>query len=348
MRDRSPPSPETLAALGLSGAALEAFASGLVNESWLVTAGDGARCVLQRVNAIFPPAINDDIDAVTRHLAAKGLVTPRLMPLRGGKRWLELDGAVWRLMSYVPGVTYERLHNAKQAYQAGALLGRFHAGLSSLDHEFANARLGVHDTAQHLARLEGTLETHADHRSHADARKLANGILVLGAELPALPAAPDRAVHGDPKLSNIVFDPDGVEALCLIDLDTLARMPLVLELGDALRSWCNIEGEDDPGARFSIVAGQAALFGYAETSRDFISIAEWQAIPVGVLTIAVELAARFCADALNERYFAWDQSRYGSCSEHNLARAAAQLALATDIHHQWSALSAATAEAFDF
>ena len=38
------------------------------------------------------------------------------------------------------------------------------------------------------------------------------------------------------------------------------------------------------------------------------------------LTITVELAARFCADALRERYFRWDERRYASASAHNQAR----------------------------
>jgi hypothetical protein len=43
------------------------------------------------------------------------------------------------------------------------------------------------------------------------------------------------------------------------------------------------------------------------------------------MTIMIELAARFCADALNESYFAWDPVRFPSRSEHNRVRAEGQL-----------------------
>ena len=51
-------------------------------------------------------------------------------------------------------------------------------------------------------------------------------------------------------------------------------------------------------------------------------------------TILVELAARFCADALNESYFAWDARRYASRGEHNEVRAKGQLAVLRSLDAQ--------------
>src|SRR2546423_576438 len=64
---------------------------GLINKTFLVTTG-GARYVLQRVNPIFDPAIHENIRAVTERLAARGLVTPRLLPTREGGLFLDLAG----------------------------------------------------------------------------------------------------------------------------------------------------------------------------------------------------------------------------------------------------------------
>ncbi len=117
-------------------------------------------------------------------------------------------------------------------------------------------------------------------------------------------------MHGDPKISNLMFAASSGRALCLIDLDTLARMPVALELGDALRSWCNPATEDATNARFVREYFEAAVGGYAAAAQGFLTDNEWRAIPLGTLTITVELAARFCADALRERYFGWDSRRY--------------------------------------
>jgi Ser/Thr protein kinase RdoA (MazF antagonist) len=137
-------------------------------------------------------------------------------------------------------------------------------------------------------------------------------------------------VHGDPKLNNIVFGKDGT-ARCLIDLDTLSRMTIPVELGDAFRSWCNPTGEDVVAARFDLSLFEAAIGGYARETRGFLTPAEIAAIPGAVETIALELAARFCADALEESYFGWNRVRFPSASAHNLHRARSQLALGQSI-----------------
>jgi len=340
------PSPAVLNALGLSDAMVTVISDGLINDSWRVRAADGSQRVLQRVNGMFSPRINEDIDRVTRHLARKGLTTPRLVPTPGGKLWLEQDGAVWRLMTYIPGITREALESTEQAGAAGALLARFHQALSDLDYAFVNARLGVHDTARHLAALRSALAEHSDHDRYADVEPLAEAILTLAEELPQLPACPDRIVHGDPKISNIVFDAATHEAVCLIDLDTLAPMPIILELGDALRSWCNPRGESAASAALSLPLLRGAVGGYAGAAPGFLSETEWRAIPAATLTITVELAARFAADALVEDYFHWDRQRYGSASEHNHARARSQLNLARSTRARLGEIEAAVAAAF--
>ncbi len=325
------PPPAVLAAFGLLPHALHPAGSGLINLSWYATGADGAQCVLQRVNPIFPAGINADIAAVTARLAARGLLTPRLVPTTAGRLWLEVDGAVWRVLTRIPGRTCDALATARQAGEAGGVLARFHRALRDYDAPFRNARLGVHDTAAHLLALEHALTVHADHRHAARIRPLADELLALGRARPQLPPTPDRVVHGDPKVSNIVFDADSDRALCLIDLDTLSRMPVALELGDAIRSWCSPSPEDAAEAALSLPLFEAAMLGYAQAADGLLTTSEVGAIVDAAFTITLELAVRFCADALNECYFGWDATRYDSAGAHNLARAKNQLALANTL-----------------
>jgi hypothetical protein len=74
--------------------------------------------------------------------------------------------------------------------------------------------------------------------------------------------------------------------------------------------------------------------------------AEWSAIPLGALTISVELAARFCTDALRESYFGWNRTRYESASAHNQARTRGMLQLAAGIEAELGELQDFTARAF--
>ena len=342
------PEPPVLEAYGLSGAAAVRIDSGLINQTWQITAADGRQFVLQRVSSVFPGAVNDDIEAVTAHIAAVGLATPRIVPTRDGRIWIDVpgDGGSWRLMTWIEGDSRDSLSDPSQAFEAGRLLGRFHRAVAGLRHRFANPRLGVHNTARHLANLRTALQTHRDHARFADIEPLAAEILTQAAQLPELPSTPDRIVHGDPKINNMLFDSSTGAGVALVDLDTVGYMPLPLELGDAFRSWCNLAGENDRSGIFSPALFRGALQGYRDQVTGWITPAEIGALVPATLTIIVELAARFCADALNESYFGWDSQRYSSRSEHNQVRAAGQLTLGSSLRDQFESLEQIVSETF--
>ncbi len=342
--DLVPPT-AVLAAFNLEPRSLLRATSGLMTPTWYASARRGAAVVLQRVNPIFSPEVNVDIAAVTEHLAGKGLLTPRLVPTRDGALWLEHEG-VWRVLTRIEGVCLDALERPAQARAAGCIVAEFHRAVSDLEHRFRNRRLGVHDTAKHLRTLRNALVEHRAHRHFDVIEPLAERVLEAAAALPPLTESRDRIVHGDPKISNLLFAREADRALCLIDLDTLAHMPVALELGDALRSWCNPATEDAASARFVRPLFEAAVEGYAEAAQGFLTPAEWSAIPRGALTITVELAARFCTDALHESYFGWNRARYESASAHNQARTHGQLLLAEGIRAELPSLEDFTERVF--
>lgn len=316
---------DVLAAYGFGAASVEPIPIGLINATYLVRDETGApAAVAQRLHPVFGAEVNRDIDAITAHLDAKGLYTPRVLRTARGALWLERDDGVWRLLSFVEGVTVERVDHRDRARNAGQLVGRFHRALDDLEHAYAFRRLGVHDTAAHLERLRG----HVADATHAEATELGRQILEAAAALPPLGELPERHCHGDLKISNVMFAPgDTYEALCLVDLDTLAPQTIAYELGDALRSWCNRSGEDVTAAAVDLDILEAAMQGYASGARGLLDETEIDSIVTGLHTVCVELAARFCTDAFEDRYFGWDATKYASRVEHNLVRARGQLAL---------------------
>jgi thiamine kinase-like enzyme len=164
-------------------------------------------------------------------------------------------------------------------------------------------------------------------QSRADVDALADDILSEAADLFDFSDLPRRPCHGDLKISNVLFAENSHEALCLIDLDTNAMQLIAYELGDALRSWCNPNAEDAEQPEVSLDILAAAMRGYAASAGDLLSTVEQRSISKGFVTIPIELAARFCADAYEDSYFGWDESRYPSRRAHNLARARSQLRL---------------------
>ncbi len=132
----------------------------------------------------------------------------------------------------------------------------------------------------------------------------------------------------------------------MIDLDTLTHMPLPLELGDAFRSWCNPAGEDTPKGQFSLNMFAAGFNGYASEAGGFIKPEERSTVVSATRTIMLELAARFCTDALAEAYFAWNPAKFASRSEHNRIRAQGQLAIYRSLTDQAGEAEQLVAQAF--
>ncbi|MCA9493351.1 MAG: phosphotransferase, partial [Myxococcales bacterium] len=220
-----------------AGAVVERAAGGLINHTWWVRGADAIPLgVLQQLNtAIFRPEVHEDIEAVTSHLHARGLATPRLVRTRaGGLFHLSEDGRCFRVLTVIGDRTIDKLQDPADAREAGALVGRFHRAVRDLDWSFRMVRPGAHDTPAHLRGLREAVLTHRDHRLWPDVRELAEELDLGWRSWRGPRNLPRRVIHGDLKISNILFDEaDPREARCLIDLDTVGRMPLWMELGDA-------------------------------------------------------------------------------------------------------------------
>ncbi|MBA3391747.1 MAG: phosphotransferase [Deltaproteobacteria bacterium] len=323
---------DVLAAYGWQSADLAAVPGGLINATYAVRVGGEPVAVVQRLHPVFGGAVNLDIEAVTAHLAARGLTTPRLVRTLDGAPWVDHKGRIWRGLTWVDGVTVHHVPGVDWAEAAGELVGRFHRAVADLEHAYAFTRAGVHDTAAHLERLRVLVEAGGD----AEHVALGRQILEAAATLPAMPAVPQRHCHGDLKISNVLFaippspfptNPRPVRGHCLVDLDTVGLSTFAFELGDAMRSWCNPRGEDAGTVSFDLAVFAAAIRGFLRVAGAIVTRDERMSIVVGLETVCLELAARFAVDVFRDEYFGWDASRFPTRRAHNLVRAAGQLAL---------------------
>jgi len=315
---------------GFYGARLVPIDTGLINSTYSLDTTDGKAVILQRLHPVFSPQVNMDIAVITEHLAQRGMITPRLLPTKAGDLWMKAQDGIWRAQTRLPGVSHRYLSGPAMAREAGRLVGSFHVALKDLDYQYQSARMHVHDTPVHLDRLRQALNAQVGHRLYPRVATLSETLLREADGLVRLEELPLRHAHGDLKISNLLFD-DQDRGLALIDLDTLTHMNWPLEMGDALRSWCNPRKEDEIPASLNLGFLEAALAGYRDCATELVTKQEWESLIPGLARICLELSARFLADALNEAYFGWNAKAYPGRGEHNLARGTAMWTLYLDV-----------------
>ena len=302
-------------------AQLSPMEGGLIHQSYLVVGslegGEGPRYVLQGLHhKLSGDAILSDHAAVSEHLKGAGLLAPA--PVRS------LDGALavsdpkdarrrWRLLEYIPGVTiFGRSASVEEALIAGGALADFHQAMMSFSGRLRSTHPG-HDTAHHLQALRDAFqaapsELQREYGARCEVLAARLESLILPEELPR------SIVHGDPKLTNFRFEE---RSATLIDLDTCALHTRLVDLGDALRSWC--AGPEDQRGSVSWLRAEAFLEGYLSRAPA-LSPLERVWLPRCAETITLELCARFTRDIFEDSYFAYDSGRYESRRAHNHAR----------------------------
>ncbi len=313
-----------LRAFGRSGA-LRYVESGLVNRTWAV--GAPPQFALQLVHARFRDADNAHIEAVARRLRSGGLPTPEL--IRAGDGALSFagpDNRRWRLLTWLDGDVHAQAPSADHIRSAAALFARFHDILFGSPEGMNLPPTDFHDTDAYMRHLATLIETRPD----TEVGPVAESILALWRTWQDATVTPRRPGHGDPKLPNVIFRPGSADALAMIDLDTLAQYGLDDELGDAIRSCCNPRGEDADDGEIDTALFTAFVRGYVGRSET-MTPDERRSIVHGVGRIALELAARFCADAIECRYFAWNPAVAPTARDHNLYRARGQLHLSQQV-----------------
>ncbi len=312
---------------GIEAPTATAVEQGWIHHTWRIDAG-GRSWVLQELNPIFSLGVHGNIEAVTERLADRGVETPRLARTKEGALYADLgDRGRFRLMSWVDGSAFDTCEDPRLAASAGRLVADFHTALDGLEHDFEPLGFAFHETERYFAELASALRECRGHRLHAEVASLAAEIEALSGSWEPFGPLPERVVHLDLKFNNILFrgEPAAEEACCLIDLDTLSRRPLWIEMGDAWRSWCNRRSEHESEAEYAPEIFEASAGAWLEGIGFELGRTERESLAHAVERISVELASRFAADALRESYFGWNPDIFESAGAHNLSRARGQL-----------------------
>ncbi len=296
--------------------------AGLVHETFAIKTDQG-QYIIQKLHPVLASrAIGEDFLAVTEFLRSQNFLSPVCVRTKNGSVLSIVKNDVWRMQTKLPGQTIHVVQDLAMAREAGEIYARFHSVMDRMDYRFKSKKI-LHETE----KVYGAFGKATKGCKVDEVEKVAKEIDFIRRELPRffLPSdLPLRVIHGDPKISNILFDRKG-KARAIIDLDTCNRRPLLVELGDAFRSWCG-GAEDDPKNAFSIPRFRAAWKGYEVGAQGFMTAKERKLVPKAIGTITLELACRFLTDYFADNYFGWDPKRYPSRRAHNLARCRGQIA----------------------
>ncbi len=339
---------------------IEPLAGGHINDSFVLTctAGDDTeRFILQRINErVFPRPhdVVENIRRVTEHIRAalrrSGIAdidrrVLTLLPTRTGAYAVAVGGGVWRLVRYIDGARApQAVGTPRQAEQAGRAFGAFQRLLADYDGprlvetipDFHNTplrfealdRVVAEDPCQRVRHCRAEIAFVRDRRALA-------GVLL---EAHRAGRIPERIVHNDAKISNVLLDADRDEWLCVVDLDTVMPGLSLFDFGDMVRSMTSPSAEDERdlsrvAVRPELLAALAR--GYLAEAAAFLTPTERGHLLTAGKLITLEQAVRFLADYLaGDRYYR--TTRPGQ----NLDRCRTQIRLIESLESQQDALDA--------
>ncbi len=337
---------------------VQSFGSGNINDTFLVSLLEleTKPFILQRINThVFrePKLVMQNIRIYGDHvrdrlqkypLERRWEVPQVLLTEQGLDYWQTENGEFWRSLSFIEGSqSIDVIANTIQAREVGYALGTFHHLVSDLaPARLADTLAGFHITPRYLQQYQEVL-----HKSNLNECKMMRspeldyclkfvsdrrGLVNILEDAKSKGKLALRTMHGDPKVNNILFDRQTNLAVSVIDLDTVKSGLVHYDIGDCLRSSCNLAGEETEqweDVRFEIELCENLLQGYFAIARSFLTEADYAYIYDAIRVITFELGLRFLTDYLAKNiYF------HVKYPEHNLWRSLVQFRLVESIEAQ--------------
>jgi Ser/Thr protein kinase RdoA (MazF antagonist) len=338
---------------------VRAYGKGNIHDTYLVTVDSmkEVHFILQRINTkVFchPELLMANMRVVTEHVRQRlhdaslqsqcRWEMPRVLPAQDGKDlWIDQDGSCWRAISFIEAAQpFDTVQDVEHAGEIGFALGMFHHLLADLPSDrLVDTLEGFHIAPRYLRHFDDVMarscpESTPEVRYALEFIDRRRDVVDVLEQAKAQGKLSLRAIHGDPKVNNIMMDTATRRAVAMVDLDTVKPGLIHYDIGDCLRSCCNPLGEDlEQWERvtFEPEFCRAILKGYLSLGRGFLAESDYAYLFDAVHLIAFELGLRFMTDYLEGNVY-FKVSRH----DHNLFRALVQFKLTESIEAQASAI----------
>jgi hypothetical protein len=331
---------------------IQEYGHGNINSTYLVSVdiGEEKRFILQCINRqVFcePELVVRNMTVITEHVQKRLQRTPLVHGRRwvmtrvlksgsGGDYWIDSEGLFWRAITFIDNAqSFDTLQDTDHAAEAGCAVGIFHNLLSDLPLERLDVTLrGFHNIPSYLHHYEEVMAKHFVRQSpevkyclkFVDERRAWAHVLENAREEGRL--CP-RTIHGDPKVNNIMMDTVTGQAVSIVDLDTVRSGLIHYDIGDCIRSGCNLKGEEPEQwetVSFETDFCRAILQGYHSTASEFLTDSDYDYLYDAIRLLSFELGLRYFTDYLEGNiYFK------SSWPERNLFRALVQFKLTESV-----------------
>ncbi|MBQ2282308.1 MAG: aminoglycoside phosphotransferase family protein [Kiritimatiellae bacterium] len=328
---------------------IEQSHGGHINQTYFVdckiTSSDVHRYVLQCLNRkVFPdlPGLMDNVLRVSEQMSNYAKEHNMNMTRSYLHFIRTVDGApavddeklgFWRMYRYINNAVGKQVAESPlEAFKTAEAFGLFQGMLSGITGpRLVETIKAFHDTRKRYERLERAAKEDKFGR-FAESKEIFDGLMAIKPYALALQEAfdngeiPERVVHNDAKLSNILLDVTTGNAICVIDLDTCMPGLAGHDFGDMARSMSSQTAEDEEdlskiAINFDIY--NSLIRGFLKGAKGVLNDREVELLPDGGIAMTTEVAVRFLTDYLEgDVYFSI------KFEGHNLRRARSQLRLA--------------------
>ncbi|WP_300675596.1 aminoglycoside phosphotransferase family protein [Soonwooa sp.] len=313
---------------------ITAIDKGLINKTFVVETMSG-KYLLQSINT----GIFKNSEAIVKnHLTINSILKQNhyeaeiAEPIETkSKTWLyKNEEAYWRMSTFLDNSnTYLSVENTSLAYKAVEAFSYFYSIINQNENlelkpvlpDFINFEKRISDFKKALERTTVERKDKAKNEIEFILKhlQLPNNWIALEKENKL----PNRIIHADPKISNILFDNEqNVKAI--IDLDTMMNGTLLYDFGDMIRSYTNLSNEDDGKTKnnFSPEIFDAVKKAFLKHLENKLTKTELDNLDDAAKVVIYIQAVRFLTDFLNGNIYYSVQY-----PEHNLDRTRNQINL---------------------
>ena len=323
------------------------FLRGHINDSYTIDVRNTCSFFLQRINQhVFrdPEGLIENLilvnQAMNTHFGKERNSYPRIIQNRNKKYfYLDKDGNYWRMMDFVPeSRSYNICESTAIAREGAAAFGRFQSIMNKEDPaNYIPTIPNFHHLGKRLDQLKQAIDKDAFSRTGIASKEIAfaRERMYYATELDNLlqdGSIPIRVTHNDTKLNNVLFNKEGKDFICVVDLDTVMPGTVLYDYGDMVRTFTSPVEEDEPDPAkviFRTEIFDALTEGYLSELKDSLNEAEKEQLLFGGKMMLLMIGVRFLTDFLEgDHYFKTSREN------HNIERCRNQFVLLKQIEEQ--------------